>query len=809
MKSKGLQQALVIIIALLAILPYFFLGYLFYEKRITFSLPILIFLGVISALAIIAIVKIRNLCEAISTAADVLKKAAEGHEKAPTGRDPGIKELADIRAAFNHLTERLEKNSEALHQRDMELNSLKELSGDSGSMTSIDECLRRLLLDRSMTVTNSLIGSVFLHDPAAGRLRMIAARGLTSIKEDYSVDINESLMRTVIYDRKPLIVHNIEDDPRTLKTNDPRYGAPSFLSMPILMGNELIAVLNLSHKEKNHPFDAADERVLSIIVDEIGLALERVNLRTSLDRQAKRLEEQEMLLGRECADRQQAEEQWKRYKFIVDISKRFLTLINREYIYEAASDGFCQAHKLTPDQIVGRSVADIWGEKDFNNIIKASLDRCFAGEEVSYDKSFEFPALGVQHFSVSYWPYCDEGDVITHAVVFTQNITERKNLEAQLAQAQKLKALGTLAGGIAHDFNNLLMTIQGYTSLTLMGTDSRNPDYEKLKAIEKQVITGVNLTRQLLGFARGGKYEVKPINMNEILEQTSTMFGRTKKQILISKNFQKDLWTVEADLNQMEQVLLNLYLNAWQAMPGGGTLFIETANHTITEADKKTSYMKPDRYVKISITDTGVGMDENTKLRIFEPFFTTREMGRGTGLGLAMVYGIIKNHNGYITVYSEKGHGSTFTMYLPASEKIPLSTGEKKAPEAVLKGQGTILLVDDEQAIIDVMKEIMEMLGYTVLVADNGRDALKIYAEHREKIGLVILDMIMPDMSGGDTFDGLKQINPQVKVVLSSGYSLNSEAAAIMEKGCKGFLQKPVNIAVLSQKIGDVLEKQP
>jgi len=807
MQSKELRQTLIIIISLLALLPSLFLMYIFFDQQNAFALPNLFFLAIILGLAIIAIIKIHNAFAGVSATAEALRKAVDSREKLPKAGITGMKELADISEGFNCLMEQIEKTTESLNRRDLELNSIRELSGVSDRIQNIEEVPQQLLLDKSMTVTNSLIGSIFLHDPAASRLRMTAARGLKSIEENYSVDINDSLMRTVVSDRKPLIVQNIEDDPRTRKTNDPRYGAPSFVSMPILMENEVIAVLNLSHKEKNHSFDANDERILSILVDEIGLALEKVSLRTNLDMHVKKLEERDILLGLENADRLQAEENWKRYKFIVDISKRFLTLINRDYVYEAASDAFCRAHNLIPDKVIGRTVADIWGQEDFHNIIKAFLDSCFSGEEITYDKSFEFPALGLQHFSVSYWPYYNNDGVITHAVVFNQNITERKKLEAQLSQAHKLEALGTLAGGIAHDFNNLLMAIQGHISLILMGMDSHNPDYEKLKAVEKQIIAGVNLTRQLLGFARGGKYEVKPLNINEVLEQTSTMFGRTRRQIQIHKNFQEDIWPIEADLNQIEQVLLNLYLNAWQAMPGGGNLFIKTAKHTVKEVDKINSHMKPGKYVKISITDTGVGMDENTKQRIFEPFFTTREIGLGTGLGLAMVYGIIKNHDGYITVYSEKGHGTNFTIYIPASEKIAVPVREEQFAETILRGQETILLVDDEEHIINVMKEIMEMLGYNVMVADNGWDAIKVYKENKEKIDLVILDMIMPDMGGGETFNGLKQINPQVKVILSSGYSLNSEAAGIMARGCKGFLQKPVNIAILSQKIRDVFEK--
>ena len=245
---------------------------------------------------------------------------------------------------------------------------------------------------------------------------------------------------------------------------------------------------------------------------------------------------------------------------------------------------------------------------------------------------------------------------------------ENKKLQAQLSQAQKMEAIGTLSGGIAHDFNNLLMGIQGRTSLMLMDKDLSHPDFEHLKGIEVYVKSAAGLTKQLLGFARGGKYEVKPTDINELITKSSDMFARTKKEIKIHGKYQKNLWTVETDHGQIEQVLMNLYVNAWQAMPGGGELYLQTKNVTLDENYVKPFEIKLGRYVKISVTDTGVGMDEDTRERIFDPFFTTKEMGRGTGLGLASAYGIIKNHGGFINVYSEKGEGATFNIYLPASE---------------------------------------------------------------------------------------------------------------------------------------------
>ena len=387
-----------------------------------------------------------------------------------------------------------------------------------------------------------------------------------------------------------------------------------------------------------------------------------------------------------------------------------------------------------------------------------------------------------------------------------RDITEQETLKRHLQHAEKMEAVGTLAGGVAHDFNNLLMGIVGNATLMRMNYDSSHPHYEKLRHIEDYVESGAALTGQLLGLARGGKYEVKSLALNEVLEKTSHMFGRTKKEISIYIDCEKALWAVEADQGQIEQVLLNMYVNAWQAMPSGGDLYLNTENVTVGEEHIRAKQGKKGRYVKISITDTGTGMDEKTRKRIFEPFFTTKEIGRGTGLGLASAYGIIKNHGGFINVYSEKGSGTTFSIYLPAvrPEANPPFYGNREEERVIQKGEGTVLVVDDEEMVVDVGTGILEKIGYHVLAARSGEEALKIYRERDTLIDMVILDMIMPGMGGGETFERLKEIDPSVKVLLSSGYSINGQANEILKRGCRGFIQKPFTIVELSRKMREV-----
>jgi two-component system cell cycle sensor histidine kinase/response regulator CckA len=282
------------------------------------------------------------------------------------------------------------------------------------------------------------------------------------------------------------------------------------------------------------------------------------------------------------------------------------------------------------------------------------------------------------------------------------------------------------------------------------------------------------------------------------------MFGRTKKEITIHRTYQDGIWTVEVDQGQIDQVLLNLYVNAWQAMPGGGDLYIETENVILDEDYVKPYNAAPGNYVKLSVTDTGVGMDKATQKRIFDPFFTTKEMGRGTGLGLASAYGIITNHDGIINLYSTKGTGTTFNIYLPAVDGKP--SREVKSFEDIVPGTESVLLVDDEDMILDVGKEMLKKLGYRVLLARSGEEALALYREKQNEIDVVILDMIMPETGGGETFDSLKIIKNDIKVLLSSGYSMHGEAQDIIERGCNGFIQKPFNIEDLSHKLRAVLE---
>jgi two-component system cell cycle sensor histidine kinase/response regulator CckA len=380
-----------------------------------------------------------------------------------------------------------------------------------------------------------------------------------------------------------------------------------------------------------------------------------------------------------------------------------------------------------------------------------------------------------------------------------EGVSRYTQLQVQLAESHKLEAIGTLAGGIAHDFNNILTGLLGELSVLDLKLAQDDASRIYVEDALELVNRGADLTKQLLAFACHAKSDVTPLDLARVVSKTSAMFGRTRKEIEIQLDFPAGLMAVLIDRTQLEQVLLNLFINAAQAMPRGGRLLLRARNAELAEGEVAPFGIPPGLFVKFSITDTGVGMDTATLARIFEPFFTTKGPGLGSGLGLASVHGIIKSHAGFITVESEIGKGTTFSVFLAGTDQ---SVAEEKTPgAAIVHGSGTILVVDDEQHVLKALTRLLETIGYDALTASSGREAVEIVRRQGLGISLVILDMIMPEMSGGQTYDALRKIAPGIKVLLASGYRLDVQAEALLVQGCAGFIQKPFDLATLSAEL--------
>ena len=388
-----------------------------------------------------------------------------------------------------------------------------------------------------------------------------------------------------------------------------------------------------------------------------------------------------------------------------------------------------------------------------------------------------------------------------------QDITEKKLLEQQLVQAQKMEALGNLAGGIAHNFNNILVGIMGYAEFLMSRKDEKDPDYKAVKTIFESTTRAAEMTRQLLNVARAGEHAARKIHPESILKNTLPLIKNLfDKNITVTTHIQKDITPIIGDQGQLEQCLLNLCINAQDAMPEGGELLIEIDNQFIEE-DYARSHLEAriGEYVVLTVSDTGIGMTLDVKQRIFEPFFTTKSEQGGTGMGLATLYGIIKNHNGFINVYSEQGIGTTFRLYLP----VPTAHMEETPPEGIpvtMRGTETILLIDDELHVLDMWGDLLEENGYTVFTAEDGSRGVEIYRERQNDIDLVILDYIMPGMGGGAVIENLTEIDEDVKILVASGYSENGQAKEILNGDTAGFIQKPATMKELLRKVRTVLD---
>jgi two-component system cell cycle sensor histidine kinase/response regulator CckA len=597
-------------------------------------------------------------------------------------------------------------------------------------------------------------------------------------KEDvlYSFKPGEGISGRALLEKKPILVKSAEESKIFAKKTETPLSINSLLSVPLIIYDKAIGVLNLSHSDDN-VFNTEDIYLFSAIADFLTISIS-----SSINYEKLQYSEEN-------------------YRVLSEYSNNGIAII-QDNIHYYANPKYVELTGYDIDELKGMTFESLikksYSEKNLLKIL-ANLKKGSNNEVFNVQMRRKDGTIIDTEISASSVLYNGKQTLLLSML----DITDRKLLEKQLIHAQKMQSMGTLAGGIAHNFNNLLMGIQGNASIALVDMNSDNPYYKNLLNIERLVKNGSNLTTQLLGYAREGKYEIKPLNLNKIIKETAETFGAARKDIKVNLDLTNKIYGVKADQGQLEQTFLNLYVNAADAMPGGGELFLKTANVTKENMNNKPYDPKPGNYVYISIRDTGVGMDKNTMERVFEPFFTTKGLAKGTGLGLASAYGIIKGHGGYIDVDSTKGEGAAFNIYLPATHEM--ITNEKEVSDEIFTGTGTILLIDDEEIVIYAGEQMLRKLGYSVIVANNGNEALEIYERDHNRIDLVLLDMVMPGMGGKETYTKLKEINSDVKVLLSSGYSLDGQATSIMEQGCDGFIQKPFNMKTLSQKVKEII----
>ena len=524
----------------------------------------------------------------------------------------------------------------------------------------------------------------------------------------------------------------------------------------------------------------------------------------------------------DVTDRKKAEEALReserRFRTIYERMSVGVARISLRFMVENANNAYCSMLGYTEDELIGKHLKDITHQDSLEENLRKQSDLAIGKiDHFRMEKTFIHKNGNNVYGILDANLIRDSEGNPKYFLGSVLDITDRKRaaeeqekLQTQLQQAQKMEAIGTLAGGISHDFNNLLQAINGYTQLLLMEKSETDPEYSSLKAIQDAGFRASDLVRQLLLFSRKADSTRGPLELQHEVERAKKLLERTiPKMVDIQVHSGTRLWTINADPVQIEQMILNLGTNAADAMTDGGELLFEIENATLDdEFIRRHKGAQPGRYVLLSVSDTGHGMDNKTVEKIFEPFFTTKAFGKGTGLGLASVYGIVNSHGGYIACYSEVGQGTTFKIYFPAIVQVEVEETSEAEPRPFPRGNETILLVDDEEAIRGFAQQALMKFGYKVLTASTGEEALELFSERSTDIDLVVLDLGMPGMGGRKCLQELLQIDLAVKVVIASGYSINGQARQSMEAGAKGYVAKPYQLADLLNTARAVLDEK-
>lgn len=511
----------------------------------------------------------------------------------------------------------------------------------------------------------------------------------------------------------------------------------------------------------------------------------------------------------DTTEHKQAVEERIRLATAVDQAAESVIISDKRGTIQYVNPAFERLSGFTKDDIVGRNFRVLKSDTHNEEFYREMWGTINSGTVWAGQIGNRMKDGSLRQFETTISPIRDNSGAIVSFVSVNRDVTQEAALEAQLLQAQKMEAVGTLAGGIAHDFNNLLQVIRGYTEVLLHGVNEDPSNYEALQKIYRSAKRGAELTRQLLTFSRKVQSERRPLDLNQEVEQVKNLLERTiPKMIEIELHLDKAPAIISADPVQVEQALMNLAVNAMDAMSEGGKIIIETERAILDEEFCKTHLgARPGEYVLLTISDTGHGMDKEILEHVFEPFYTTKEVGKGTGLGLAMVYGIVKTHEGYILCYSELGSGTTFKIYLPALVQSGHWREAGEGEDQLKGGDETILLVDDEEYIRELGVELLSDVGYEVLTATDGESALQLYRKEQHRIDLVILDLVIPGMGGKKCYEEILKINPQAKILIISGHSVNGPGKEAMEAGARGFVGKPFDVSHMLKAVREILDQ--
>ncbi len=620
---------------------------------------------------------------------------------------------------------------------------------------------------------------IYRLDEPAGELQRVASGGGEGRAQEAVSLKDPTLVSWAIQQREAVYVPQVDKDPRCQGRGSE---AGCEYVVPLQTSSSVLGVLDIASDQADG-IRAVTRKLIDQVATQAAVALERSELYKQL-----RVSEE-------------------RFRSIFEQGSFGVALAGLDGRFSTVNPAFARLLGYMPEELQGKHLTEITHPQDAvtsQEHVRTLLEGQAA--QFSLEMRYQRKSREAIWCSTNVSLLHDAAGRPAYFLAMLLDVNERKKaeeerarLQQQLFQAQKMEALGTLAGGIAHDFNNLLSVMLGFASLARQRLGSDDPLQESMRMIEQSAQRGADLARQLLGFARPERQQVKPVCVEEVLDRVRRMVAPTfDRSIKVSLLKGTDSLWVNAEPSYLEQAILNLCINARDAMPGGGALTLQASAVTFeVEPPELPRQGAPGRYASISVQDTGAGIAPEALPRIFEPFFSTKEPGRGTGLGLAMVYGFVKNHDGFVRVESELGHGARFTIHLPL---IPAPAPQAGAGvfARIQPGTGTLLVVDDEPLVRAFAEEGLKGLGYKVWVAENGRQALEIYERRRQEIDCVLLDLIMPEMSGLETYRRLRKLHPQVRVVFASGYSTGEILRDAPDAREAEFIGKPYTLEGLS-----------
>ncbi|ACL06937.1 PAS/PAC sensor hybrid histidine kinase [Desulfatibacillum aliphaticivorans] len=780
--DQSIRYKLMLIQSVIFVIPAFAIAYFLYEKKILLDYyNALIFIFVL-ALILGGFILLRQILDRVADLAEFGKKVEQGDSTALAAAQFEDDELGEISGTINNLIAKLEKTTDRANQRVIELLCIKEFA-DAVREERSKTKLMHLLLEKAMAATGAASGAVFIRDERGSNFSLVDSRGVDPV---LALDSGAQMMELV-------------------KSGEMGPGSPTFVA-PLIEQDRMIGVIALGAKQGGALFTEQDQNVLSIMKDHLSSGCEAGYLDSELQDRVRELNKRTEDLEEEIRIRQETEDKLR--SILESSSAISIVSTDLDQIIRYWNKGAENIFGFTAEEMIGEKITKIYvDDPQSREILSQARNHVIENKDATSCEVRELSKEGSDKWvRLNLSARMDQDKNVIGLLGIGEDITERKQLEQMLLHAQKMKAIGTLAGGVAHDFNNILTSVRAYTELAQFRIDNQGAVQESLDQIMNATDRAKEMVKQILNFSRQTGEEKKPVQLGPVIKEAVTLLKAALPSTIDVVMALKE-WEciIHADATQVHQIIMNLGTNAAHAMvQSGGILHFSMIRE---EVDRKTAAKIPElksgNYIKLRVQDTGCGMEPEVMKHIFDPYYTTRETGKGSGMGLAVVYGIVKQHGGAIVVKSKPGKGTLFDVYFPIVSERPKSSPRKATD--IPHGTESILFVDDELAVTEPYLRILEDLGYTVTGFTDGLEALTTFKAKPTHYDLIICDMTMPKITGEMLAQRAKDVRSDIPVIICTGYSDAMSEEKAREMGIQAMLPKPLAVEELASAIRTVL----